>query len=190
MGVRVLQRQPKALRLDGWALRRRACAMLVALGVPNHDIGISIVGERAIRRLNRDYRGVNKQTDVLSFPFDDNELESSCPILSFSSSSSSTDSGGGPPLFEYSVRDLGDIVLGAARIAADARECGRAYESQAEICLAHGLCHLAGHAHSTVEAAKRMRAAESILLAAAAQVAADDAWPRSEVSLEPLTTVS
>ena len=67
-------------------LRRAALAALRAAGVDRGHAAIELVGEGAIRRLNRAHRGRDRPTDVLSFPVD------------------GRDAGAGP-------RELGDVVI-------------------------------------------------------------------------------
>jgi probable rRNA maturation factor len=68
------------------ALRRPALAALAAAGVEQGHVAIELVGEERIRELNRDHRGLDRPTDVLSFPVDEAEPA------------------GGP-------RELGDVVI-------------------------------------------------------------------------------
>ena len=51
-------------------LRAAALAALRAAGVDDGHVSVELVGERRITELNRDHRGLEKPTDVLSFPID------------------------------------------------------------------------------------------------------------------------
>ena len=55
-------------------IRRMAGAALKGLGVKNRELSVLLVGNPRIRELNRDYRGMDKPTDVLSFPMDDEHM--------------------------------------------------------------------------------------------------------------------
>lgn len=71
---------------DDPRLRRAAEAALAAVGIRDGHLAIELVGEERIRELNRDHRGKDTPTDVLSFPIDEDE-----PVV-------------GP-------RELGDVVI-------------------------------------------------------------------------------
>jgi probable rRNA maturation factor len=53
------------------ALRRAAAAALAAVGVDDGHLAVQLVDERRIRALNREHRGRDRPTDVLSFPVDE-----------------------------------------------------------------------------------------------------------------------
>ena len=90
---------------------------------------VALVGDRKMRDLNRRFRGVDRVTDVLSFPSGPDEAVPSGPSA-----------GGG-------ARWLGDIVIATGRAARQARAAGLT-ESQEQRRLAlHGLLHLLGYDH-------------------------------------------
>lgn len=89
---------------------------------------VALVGDRKMRDLNRRFRGVDRVTDVLSFPAGPDEAAPSGP------------GAGG-------ARWLGDIVIATGRAARQARAAGLT-ESQEQRRLAlHGLLHLLGYDH-------------------------------------------
>lgn len=94
-----------------------------------------ITGDAEMRRLNRQFRGKDYSTDVLSFPLESGRK--------------------GP---------LGDIAISIARARAQARQFGHSAEDEVRILMLHGLLHLMGMDHETDEgrmahAEKRWRAA-------------------------------
>ncbi len=95
---------------------------LVADLAPEFDsVGVRFAGDRTVRRLNRDFRGRDEATDVLSFP--------------------------GLPSPEG--RHLGDIVISIPTAAKQAARRGAALEHEVRLLLLHGVLHCLGHDHET-----------------------------------------
>jgi probable rRNA maturation factor len=117
-------------------LRQRAAAFLRALGREDVELSLLVVGDRRIRTLNREWRGKDAATDVLSFPL--------------------SDPPGIGPL-------LGDVVLSLDTAARRARDEGRSTAQELERYLAHGILHLLGYDHERPEDARRMAKKEAAL---------------------------
>ena len=83
------------------------------------SFGVRFAGDRELRRANREYRGKDYATDVLSFP---GEAE------------------GG---------HLGDVLISVPRARHQAIEAGHGAEREVEILLLHGVLHCLGHDHET-----------------------------------------
>jgi probable rRNA maturation factor len=111
------------------------------------ELSLSLVGDRAIRRLNRTWRKKDKATDVLSFPAGD--LPRGTP---------------GP-------RQLGDVVISLDTARRNAKEYGRTLEQEVSRYLAHGLLHLLGHDHERPQDARKMATLEEKLLGEGGMVA-------------------
>ena len=112
--------------------------------VRNRSFDILITGDAELRRLNRDFRGKDYPTDVLSFPAPQSEPRRGA-------------------LWAGSGAFLGDIAISLARARAQAREFGHAIEQEVQILMLHGVLHLMGHDHETdsgamARAEKRWRA--------------------------------
>ena len=110
------------------------------------EVSISFVDNERMHELNRDYRGIDRPTDVLSFECDN------------------LDDGFAVPGFEEEVYELGDIV-----IAPDVAECqaptfGMSFGDEVSLLLVHGVLHLCGYDHMTDEEAERMEARETSIL--------------------------
>lgn len=115
---------------------------LEALALTNCELSISLVGDRAIRRINRTWREKDQPTDVLSFP------------------------GGEAPRGAPGPRQLGDVIISLDTAERVAREDRRPLEAEIARYLAHGLLHLLGHDHHRPGEARRMAAEENRLLGA------------------------
>ncbi len=113
---------------------------LQRLGLEGRELSIALVGDRAIRRLNRTWRQKDKPTDVLSFPA--GELPKGTPGL----------------------KPLGDVIISLDTAVRVAKEDDRSLSSEIARYLAHGVLHLLGHDHHKPAEAKRMAALEEKLL--------------------------
>jgi len=117
--------------------------ILSALGYRDSELSVAIVGDRAIRRLNRDYLGRDKPTNVISFAMGEGDFPGLNSQL------------------------LGDVVISADTAAREAEEGRESYESRLLFLLLHGILHLTGYDHerSGEEEAERMEAKERELFA-------------------------
>lgn len=110
---------------------------------PEFEISISFVDDATIHALNRDYRGVDAPTDVLSFPQVDQEdfdLPEGFPNM------------------------LGDIVISLDRACEQAEEYGHRLEREVLYLAIHGFFHLVGYDHETEEEQQVMRKLEETVL--------------------------
>lgn len=96
------------------------------------DVSIAVVSDRRMRALNRQFRGKDAVTDVLSFP-----------ARTPGSFSPGADTKMNPASF------LGDIVIAAGVAARQAREAGHPVSTELRVLALHGLLHLLGYDHDT-----------------------------------------
>jgi len=115
--VVVLNRQRRR-RVDAARLRRVLTGAAAALRVEG-EVALVLAGDRLVHRLNRQYRGKDKPTDVLSFPGDGAE------------------------------GSLGDIVISLDTAAGNARGLGRTLPQELDVLALHGFLHVLGHDHET-----------------------------------------
>lgn len=105
----------------------------------NYEISISIVDENEIRELNNQYRGVDKKTDVLSFPlYERDEIPQSGM--------------------------LGDIVISSNKVREQAKEFGHSEEREFIYLAIHSLLHLLGYDHIEEEDRIEMRSKEKAIM--------------------------
>ncbi len=83
------------------------------------SLGVRFAGDRELRRANREYRGKDYATDVLSFPGDEGDGH------------------------------LGDVLISVPRAREQAERAGHSTEREVEILLLHGVLHCAGYDHET-----------------------------------------
>jgi probable rRNA maturation factor len=137
---------PHAASLRRWA----ALALQSAVSRKTQSMCIRIVGNAESRRLNRDWRGKDKPTNVLSFPFDDSGVDSHRAGVRAASAAALW---------------LGDIVICAPVVAREAREQGKPLSAHWCHMTIHGVLHLLGYDHVLERDAGRMEALEIKLLA-------------------------
>ena len=104
----------------------------------NVEVSVSFVSDEEIRDLNRDYRGVDKSTDVLSFPMDDE--------------------------FIIDNRILGDVIINTRRVMEQAEELGHSEERELSYLTVHSILHLLGYDHMEDEDKKEMREREKLAM--------------------------
>jgi len=103
---------------------RAARALLRAVGRPAAALSLTFVGDAAMRRLNREHRGKDAPTDVLSFPL--------------------VEAG---DAYAGGERLLGDIVISIDTARRQAADYDAPLAREVERLLIHGLLHLLGHDH-------------------------------------------
>ncbi len=111
-------------------------------------ITITLTNLENIRKINKQYRNIDKATDVLSFPmFKKDELEEKIRKKDFE--------------FEDV---LGDIVISIEKVAMQAEEYNHSFERELSYLLVHGFYHLMGYDHIKEEDKKIMRPKEEKIL--------------------------
>lgn len=98
-------------------------------------ICIAFTDDAAVQALNRDYRGKDKPTNVLSFPMDSGTLPGA-------------------------ERHMGDIALAYETVAREAQESGIPLRDHALHLIVHGSLHLIGYTHEKASEAERMESLE------------------------------
>ena len=133
--------------LDAGWLDSIARATLVAQGIgEDAELGIVITGQEKVRELNRDYRGRDEPTDVLSFnlqPKGDAEGDSIFAA---------------PP---DGVKHLGEVIISYPQVVRQAEERGHPVKKEIAILIIHGVLHLLGYNHIKDNEADIMSAKEA-----------------------------
>jgi probable rRNA maturation factor len=134
-------------------VKKAARAALDAEGVTESClIGAVLTDDEGIRRVNREFRGVDRATDVLSFPF--NELRPGA----FRAQDCERDPESGKIL-------LGDMMISLERCAAQGEEFGHGFEREIRYLTVHSVLHLLGYDHVDEGIMKRqMRAREKAIM--------------------------
>lgn len=124
MMIEIINRQ-RGRKINAKQWRDFTEAALRALGKNGQNATIVFLSDDPIRKLNRQFRGKNYATDVLSFPSE-------------------------PEAFEHDQQEqLGEVVISVQRAAAHARGNGLSFANEVKQLILHGLLHLSGYDHET-----------------------------------------
>ena len=122
---------------------------------PEAEVSVVLTDDAYIKKLNREYRGIDAPTDVLSFALnEDAEPVNEEPQIANSP---------GETL-------LGDIVISLEAVERQAKEYGHSPERELAYLLVHGMLHLIGYDHGNEIARRRMRKEEERILSAVGAV--------------------
>lgn len=99
----------------------------------NYEIDVSLVGDEEIHQINRQYRGVDRITDVISFAFNDDD-DPADVILN-------------PEV----PRMLGEILICLPQAKRQAEQIGNSLQRELSFLFVHGLLHLLGYDHMKPE---------------------------------------
>ncbi len=111
-------------------------------------ITVTFTNPENIQSINKEYRNIDKPTDVLSFPmFQKEELDKKIKEK------------------DFQYQDiLGDIVISIPKVEEQAKEYGHSFERELSYMLVHGFYHLMGYDHMEEEDKKEMRTKEENIL--------------------------
>ncbi|MBQ5832273.1 MAG: rRNA maturation RNase YbeY [Selenomonadales bacterium] len=109
------------------------------------EVSLMFTDDETIHEMNREYRGIDRPTDVLSFALEEGEEEEIY---------------GGP---EENL--LGDIIISVETATRQAEEYGHSVEREMAFLALHGMLHLLGYDHMEEEERQEMRAQEEAILA-------------------------
>ena len=124
---------------DFTAILKRAKEVL---GLPRRlSVSAIFVDDEQIHEINRDYRGIDRPTDVISFALWDNQDED-----------------------DYIPEELGDIFINIDAAIRQAKDYDHSLRREIDFLFTHGLLHLSGYDHMTPEDEKQMIALQKEIL--------------------------
>lgn len=118
------------------AIREKGMAILSALALHDRELSLSFVTDDEMRGINRQYRGKDAATNVLSFAMDDGDDAFVSPLL-------------------------GDVIISCETAAREAGERGVTLSQRYSQLLVHGILHLAGYDHERGETEEAAMAEKS-----------------------------
>lgn len=119
-------------------------------------ICVTLTDPKNIREINKEYRNIDKETDVLSFPmFEKDELDKLIATNLLKTFN----------LKNGALQDImGDIIISIERVEEQAKEYGHSFEREFAYMLVHGFYHLRGYDHMEEEEKAQMREKEENVL--------------------------
>lgn len=131
-------------------LKQVAEKTLFAEGISS-PVGLSLVitKDELVRQLNRTYRGVDRSTDVLAFPLEENPSDFPPP--------------------PNGIQQLGEVIISGSQARRQAEEQGHELEKELILLIIHGVLHLLGYEDEDPEKEPRMRAREAELFSLASK---------------------
>lgn len=126
----------------------KKCFEIEKLENKNLYVNVVLTNAKNIKSINKEHRGIDKETDVLSFPmFEKDELDEKIKSGDF-------------PYEDV----LGDVIISIEKVREQAEEYGHSFERELSYMLVHGFYHLMGYDHIEEEDKKIMRPKEEKIL--------------------------
>ena len=124
----------------------RAAAEMVGqlYGVENGEVSVTLTNNEYIHTLNKEYRGIDRPTDVLSFALNESE---------------EPDMVDGP-----AVNVLGDLIISVERVEEQAADYGHSLRREVAFLTVHGMLHLLGYDHMEDEEREEMEAEQRFVM--------------------------
>lgn len=97
------------------------------LKIVNANMSVILIDDEKMQELNKEYRGVDRTTDVLSFALEDNED------------------------IKLPIRELGDVFVSIPKMLEQAKEFNHSEKRELSFLVCHGLLHLLGYDHTKSE---------------------------------------
>ncbi|OPA78413.1 rRNA maturation RNase YbeY [Paenibacillus selenitireducens] len=126
-------------------------------GITDGEVELTFVDDEQIHELNRDYRGIDRPTDVLSFAMHE-ELDEELDIIYEVESEDDA-----PPFHDT----FGDIIISVTRAKEQSEDYGHSLERELGFLFVHGFLHLLGYDHQDEPSEKEMMSKQESVLAQA-----------------------
>ena len=124
----------------------RAAAEMVGqlYGVENGEVSVTLTNNEYIHTLNKEYRGIDRPTDVLSFALNESEEPEMVD---------------GP-----AINVLGDLIISVERAEEQAADYGHSLRREVAFLTVHGMLHLLGYDHMEDEEREEMEAEQRFVM--------------------------
>ncbi len=129
-------------------LVRRACTAVLKMEefLESAEVEVTFVDDKEIHELNREFRNIDRSTDVLSFPLGENGVYDTNPATN--------------------AKMLGDVVISLEHAVAQAEEYGHTLQREVAFLTVHSMLHLLGydHVNGGIEAETMREKEEEVLV--------------------------
>ncbi len=123
-------------------VKKKAILALDTISDVECDLAVVLCDDKFIHKLNRDFRHKDRPTDVLSFPYGDEDMD--IPVT---------------------VKMLGDIIISIERAKRQAVQHNHSLRKEVAVLLVHGILHLVGYTHENDSDEDKMNAKAAEILA-------------------------
>lgn len=143
---------------DAADVAQQVCEAVLTSEKCPYDAGVYLLvtDQEEVHRMNLEYRGIDRTTDVLSFPAVPFDAESDFSAVEENEMDYIDPDTG--------ILQLGDIVINASRVWEQAQEYGHSPRREFAFLVAHSMLHLCGYDHMTPEESARMEAKQEAVL--------------------------
>ncbi|MDP1758471.1 MAG: rRNA maturation RNase YbeY [Thermodesulfovibrionales bacterium] len=150
----LIENRQKPTKISQQKIKRDSAALLRLLGLKDAELSILLVDDSRMRGLNYKYRGIDRTTDVLSFPQMSYSVKRKALSVKFYNA-----------INAQRTTLLGDVVINLQAVKRQAPEHGLSFNEELRWLLVHGVLHLIGYDHERSKYAERkMRTKERELL--------------------------
>lgn len=141
---------------EAWITKLEQLLQLAAEaeGIAEGEVSLTFTDDEEIHQLNRDYRGIDRPTDVLSFAMQEDGVDELDIFFEVESEDESDPISG----------MLGDIIISVETAAAQSEEYGHSLEREIGFLFVHGFLHLIGYDHQDDAAEAEMTAKQEAIL--------------------------
>lgn len=141
---------------EAWITRLEQLLRLAgeAEGIEDGEVSLTFTDNEEIHQLNREYRGIDRPTDVLSFAMQEDGVDELDIVFEVESEDESDPISG----------MLGDIIISVETAAAQSEEYGHSLEREIGFLFVHGFLHLIGYDHQDDAAEAEMTAKQEAIL--------------------------
>ena len=126
----LLRNRQRKIKVDLAAIKLVAENILKALNLPQAELSITLVNDKQIRALNRQYRKLDRPTDVLAFSMREGSFKELNPFL------------------------LGDVIISLETALRQANTLSHSFQQEFNHLLVHGMLHLLGYDHGRTMSGK------------------------------------